>query len=169
VISFCLGLNPCNPLLLLNRKQHQRLHSIPSRGRKRLQNALSTNNPIKRKRNAIHNSFLNDSHYFHHDNIDELSSNALSTNHYFNLNNPISSSNLFDNDINEDYNDQLVGTIDERRYCFCNEMSYGDMIACDNPTCCREWFHYSCVGIITPPKGKWFCDECTQISTVKRA
>ncbi len=37
------------------------------------------------------------------------------------------------------------------------------MIACDNPTCRREWFHYPCVGIVTPPKGKWFCAECTQM------
>ncbi len=63
--------------------------------------------------------------------------------------------------------------VDERRYCFCNEMSYGDMIACDNPTCRREWFCYPCVGIVTPPKGKLFCAECTQlqpqIPTTKRA
>jgi hypothetical protein len=52
------------------------------------------------------------------------------------------------------------------------------MIACDNPNCRREWFHYPCVGIVTPPKGKWFCAECaqiqqqqqqSQISTTKRA
>ena len=27
----------------------------------------------------------------------------------------------------------------EPRYCFCNQVSYGEMIACDNPTCEREW------------------------------
>ena len=67
-----------------------------------------------------------------------------------------------DDDLNllGNFSDQTA--IDERRYCFCNEMSYGDMIACDNPDCSREWFHYSCVGIITPPKGKWFCADCIQ-------
>lgn len=26
--------------------------------------------------------------------------------------------------------------------------------------CPFEWFHYSCVGLTTPPKGKWFCASC---------
>ena len=45
-------------------------------------------------------------------------------------------------------------------YCFCNQVSFGDMIACDNPNCSREWFHYPCVGLQSPPKGKWYCREC---------
>lgn len=28
---------------------------------------------------------------------------------------------------------------DERRYCFCNNVSYGDMIGCDGDDCEREW------------------------------
>lgn len=28
---------------------------------------------------------------------------------------------------------------DERRYCFCNNVSYGDMIGCDDEDCEREW------------------------------
>lgn len=28
---------------------------------------------------------------------------------------------------------------DERRYCFCNNVSYGDMIGCDDDACEREW------------------------------
>jgi hypothetical protein len=36
------------------------------------------------------------------------------------------------------------------------------MVACDNEECEREWFHYGCVGITQPPKGKWFCLECTR-------
>lgn len=82
-----------------------------------------------------------------------------------------SNMNLIDDDIN--LLKTYPQTMDERRYCFCNEMSYGDMIACDNRHCRREWFHYSCVGIITPPKGKWFCDDCAQklqiTTTTKRA
>jgi hypothetical protein len=42
-------------------------------------------------------------------------------------------------------------------YCFCNYISYGNMIKCDNPTCKREWFHFHCVGLKNQPKGKWFC------------
>ncbi|CAG9824116.1 unnamed protein product [Phaedon cochleariae] len=54
----------------------------------------------------------------------------------------------------------------EPRYCLCNQVSYGDMVACDNEDCPSEWFHYPCVGITAPPKGKWFCPQCT--ATMKR-
>uniref|UniRef100_L7M544 Inhibitor of growth protein n=1 Tax=Rhipicephalus pulchellus TaxID=72859 RepID=L7M544_RHIPC len=54
----------------------------------------------------------------------------------------------------------------EPRYCICNQVSYGDMVACDNDDCPFEWFHYQCVGITQPPKGKWFCPQCT--SAMKR-
>lgn len=52
---------------------------------------------------------------------------------------------------------------DEPTYCICNQVSFGDMIACDNENCeGGEWFHYSCVGL-TPEtrfKGKWYCPTC---------
>ncbi|RPD65815.1 hypothetical protein L226DRAFT_529956 [Lentinus tigrinus ALCF2SS1-7] len=54
----------------------------------------------------------------------------------------------------------------EPRYCFCNQVSYGEMIACDNPTCEREWFHLGCVGLTRAPKGKWYCRDCAE--SVKR-
>ena len=28
---------------------------------------------------------------------------------------------------------------DERKYCFCDRVSYGEMIGCDEPNCEREW------------------------------
>ncbi|KAI1707177.1 PHD-finger domain-containing protein [Ditylenchus destructor] len=40
--------------------------------------------------------------------------------------------------------------------------SDGDMVACDNKNCPYEWFHYGCVGITAPPKGKWFCPHCVK-------
>jgi hypothetical protein len=40
---------------------------------------------------------------------------------------------------------------EEPRYCYCNEISFGDMVACDNDACPREWFHLSCVGMTKPP------------------
>ncbi|XP_054280437.1 inhibitor of growth protein 3-like [Macrosteles quadrilineatus] len=49
----------------------------------------------------------------------------------------------------------------EPRYCICNEVAFGGMVACDNQTCPYEWFHYPCVGITDPPKGKWYCPQCT--------
>ncbi|XP_026756050.2 inhibitor of growth protein 3 isoform X1 [Galleria mellonella] len=51
----------------------------------------------------------------------------------------------------------------EPRYCICNQVSYGDMVACDNQDCPYEWFHYPCVGITAPPKGKWYCPQCQNL------
>lgn len=50
---------------------------------------------------------------------------------------------------------------DEPRYCYCNEVSYGNMVACDNDDCPREWFHLACVNLDKAPVGrtKWFCSE----------
>eukprot|EP00049_Salpingoeca_infusionum_P022567 m.7549 g.7549 ORF g.7549 m.7549 type:complete len:190 (-) comp5261_c0_seq2:1748-2317(-) len=48
----------------------------------------------------------------------------------------------------------------EPTYCLCHQVSFGEMIACDNPACPTEWFHYNCVNLKTKPKGKWFCPMC---------
>ncbi|RZF35516.1 hypothetical protein LSTR_LSTR010207 [Laodelphax striatellus] len=51
---------------------------------------------------------------------------------------------------------------DEKLYCYCqcpyDEVS--EMIACDGNDCTIEWFHFECVGIMVPPKGKWYCPDC---------
>lgn len=49
----------------------------------------------------------------------------------------------------------------EPTYCFCHQVSYGEMIGCDNPDCPIEWFHFACVGLTSKPKGKWFCSNCS--------
>lgn len=52
---------------------------------------------------------------------------------------------------------------DELRYCYCNGVSYGEMVACDNKNCPREWFHLECIGLKSLPKSaKWYCDECKE-------
>jgi inhibitor of growth protein 3 len=48
-----------------------------------------------------------------------------------------------------------------KRYCLCQAVSYGDMVACDNPSCPYEWFHWSCVGLKSEPVGRWYCPSCT--------
>nr|XP_057923462.1 inhibitor of growth protein 3 [Doryrhamphus excisus] len=60
-------------------------------------------------------------------------------------------------------NSQVDWTYDpnEPRYCICNQVSYGEMVGCDNTDCPIEWFHYGCVGLSEAPKGKWFCPQCT--------
>lgn len=53
---------------------------------------------------------------------------------------------------------------DEPTYCSCDQVAFGEMIACDNPSCTTEWYHCLCVGI-TPankPSGQWLCPACTR-------
>lgn len=47
----------------------------------------------------------------------------------------------------------------EPRYCYCNQVSYGEMVACDMETCPREWFHLDCVGLTKAPKGNSTSDS----------
>jgi len=54
----------------------------------------------------------------------------------------------------------------EKTYCVCNQVSFGNMIACEYEGCAIEWFHYECVGITEAPKGKWYCNECSKSSNV---
>jgi len=49
---------------------------------------------------------------------------------------------------------------DEPTYCLCQQVSYGEMIGCDNDACQIEWFHFNCVALTSKPKGKWFCPKC---------
>ena len=44
-------------------------------------------------------------------------------------------------------------TTDESVFCYCRKGEKGDMIACDNPTCDNEWFHFPCVGLKSEPQG----------------
>ncbi|KAK4122838.1 hypothetical protein N657DRAFT_656905 [Parathielavia appendiculata] len=62
-------------------------------------------------------------------------------------------------DDEEDDEDQDVG---DELYCYCNQVSYGEMVACDGEGCPREWFHLECVGLKVAPKGnaKWYCEDC---------
>lgn len=49
-------------------------------------------------------------------------------------------------------------------YCICRQVSFGNMVGCDNPECKIEWFHYGCVGLKEPPdpKSSWYCPDCTR-------
>lgn len=51
----------------------------------------------------------------------------------------------------------------EPTYCYCDEVSSGEMVACDNEDCPREWFHLPCVGFSQPPRGRWFCLFCAPV------
>ncbi|KAK3383093.1 inhibitor of growth proteins N-terminal histone-binding-domain-containing protein [Lasiosphaeria ovina] len=69
-----------------------------------------------------------------------------------------------DEDDAMDVDDDDAG--DDKKYCLCQNVSFGDMVACDNDDCPYEWFHWGCVGLKSEPNGKWFCPECAE--TMKR-
>ncbi|KAH9967903.1 hypothetical protein BC827DRAFT_1168995 [Russula dissimulans] len=49
----------------------------------------------------------------------------------------------------------------EPKYCYCNRVSFGNMVACDYPQCKREWFHLDCVGLTELPQSRtWYCRDC---------
>ena len=60
-----------------------------------------------------------------------------------------------DSKINDDDDDDIG-----RCWCYCDQPSFGDMIMCDNKQCAICWFHFDCLRIRTPPKGKWYCPSC---------
>lgn len=45
----------------------------------------------------------------------------------------------------------------EKLYCYCQSVSYGEMIGCDNDDCAKEWFHLDCLGLKQAPSGTWYC------------
>ncbi|KAF2748381.1 hypothetical protein M011DRAFT_466786 [Sporormia fimetaria CBS 119925] len=49
---------------------------------------------------------------------------------------------------------------DDTKYCLCQRVSFGDMVACDNENCAYQWFHWECVGIKVEPEGEWLCPDC---------
>ena len=67
---------------------------------------------------------------------------------------------------------------DKELYCFCQKLSYGEMIACDNAGCPYQWvstklllvyayspvcqFHLPCVNLKQPLPEHWYCAECTK-------
>lgn len=60
---------------------------------------------------------------------------------------------------------------DDTKYCFCQSVSYGDMVACDNDDCEYQWFHWGCVGIQSEPMGDWLCPACRKLprSQIKKS
>ncbi len=56
----------------------------------------------------------------------------------------------------------------EPTYCLCQQVSYGEMIGCDNVDCPIEWFHFGCMKLTTKPKGKWYCPKCLPLFKKKK-
>lgn len=72
-------------------------------------------------------------------------------------------------ELGEDEEEELDGAEeDEERYCYCQGVSYGEMVACDKDDCPRQWFHLECIGLKSVPKSaKWYCDECKDVLAKK--
>ncbi|KAI1153569.1 hypothetical protein F4825DRAFT_248671 [Nemania diffusa] len=60
---------------------------------------------------------------------------------------------IVDEDTNSSGHGDDEGEVDadEPLYCYCNGVSYGEMVACDAEDCEREWFHLDCVGLKAAP------------------
>jgi len=65
-------------------------------------------------------------------------------------------------DVEEDAMEEGGDTEDKELYCFCRKLSYGEMIACDNPDCRYQWFHLPCVNLKPPLPDQWYCDDCLE-------
>lgn len=55
----------------------------------------------------------------------------------------------------------------EPLYCTCKQVSYGQMIGCENTDCPIEWFHFPCVGITVEPEDPWYCNICKPTDIVE--
>ncbi|CAO4372264.1 unnamed protein product [Caenorhabditis nigoni] len=49
----------------------------------------------------------------------------------------------------------------EKHYCWCQLEKEDQMVECENKRCPLEWFHFSCMEMVTAPVGDWYCSiEC---------
>ncbi len=62
--------------------------------------------------------------------------------------------------------DEKASDPNEPKYCYCKQVSFGDMVACDGEDCPIQWFHFKCVSITeAPPDGvQWLCRDCKKKS-----
>lgn len=62
--------------------------------------------------------------------------------------------------------DNQTQDLSHKTYCWCNGDDIGRMVACENSTCPKEWFHFQCVGLKRKPRGKWYCSDSCRNSKV---
>ncbi|KAH9998826.1 hypothetical protein BJV74DRAFT_824044 [Russula compacta] len=65
-----------------------------------------------------------------------------------------------EDDVEEGNGDEDEDNEDKTLYCFCQKMSYGEMVACDNTDCTYQWFHLPCVNLKPPLPEVWYCSDC---------
>lgn len=52
--------------------------------------------------------------------------------------------------------------LDSKVYCTCRQVSYGEMIGCDDDDCEIEWYHVACLNLDKAPEGNWICPQCIE-------
>ncbi|OAG36569.1 hypothetical protein AYO21_09226 [Fonsecaea monophora] len=69
-----------------------------------------------------------------------------------------------DGDMGEDEEMEDEEGEDDKRYCFCNQRSYGEMVACENDECRYQWFHTGCLNMKKVPDEDedWYCPTCRE-------
>ncbi|KAH9943195.1 uncharacterized protein BXZ73DRAFT_87583 [Epithele typhae] len=62
----------------------------------------------------------------------------------------------------EDGGEDGADAEDQELYCYCQKLSYGEMIACDNESCRYQWFHLSCINVKPGSSlpDEWYCEDC---------
>nr|CDS26494.1 dual specificity mitogen activated protein [Hymenolepis microstoma] len=93
--------------------------------------------------------------------VPEMTSDDVNSYHYANISQSPSRLLQQQQQDSQDISGGASSDPDNRKYCFCRDVSYGEMIACDAPNCPVEWFHYPCVNLSVAPKGKWICPLCS--------
>eukprot|EP00043_Microstomoeca_roanoka_P012702 m.123251 g.123251 ORF g.123251 m.123251 type:complete len:288 (-) comp15565_c0_seq2:45-908(-) len=66
----------------------------------------------------------------------------------------------YQQDSEEEVLEDLAVDPNEPTYCICHQVSYGEMVGCENEDCPIQWFHYGCVNLYEKPKGAWYCYQC---------
>lgn len=90
-------------------------------------------------------------------NISSIDGSATSVLDSPKLESTVFSSNIFEN---EPVLNMMPVDPNEPTYCYCQRVSFGNMVACDNTQCDIEWFHFECVGLMEKPKSNWYCSIC---------
>ncbi|WWC66697.1 uncharacterized protein I206_100601 [Kwoniella pini CBS 10737] len=69
---------------------------------------------------------------------------------------------LYDVEVPESDNIAVNEEVDSKVYCTCRQVSYGEMIGCDDDDCEIEWYHLACLNLDKTPEGNWICPRCVE-------
>ena len=153
---------------ILNAFESELSDTSPSSQSRSKRNNLNRKSLTSRNDNNKNNSSSSNN------NSNSNNSNSSSNNSSNNSSNSSNNSNSNSSGIEEDFEStskidslpqpstKINSSGNEPVYCICKGVSFGQMIACDGQECPVEWFHSTCVGLKSLPKGKWYCKGCQE-------